>query len=131
MERDAKTFDGSETERTRARDGDRGNEEKREKQRKREERGETFPTKRSTRLFAAANHLFMESALIRETRGPERKGEPSAARGARGTAPWRPVLGIPNSTKPSENSRKVPFTNLGPSISLAPFPGTPGARGLV
>ena len=105
--------------------------------------GETFPTKRSTRLFAAANHLFMESALIRETRGPERKGEPfrGVQRGSDGGG-WgtevrnaavarRPVLGIPNSTKPSENSRKVPFTSLGPGISLAPFPGTLGARGLV
>lgn len=43
-------------------------------------RGEAIPTKRSTRLFAAANHLFMESALIRETRESERKGEPRGSR---------------------------------------------------
>ena len=106
-------------------------EEKRKKTRARGRERERDTKGRSVSHKAFHQLLFMESALIRETREePERKSEPKDR--AKGNAARRgPVLGIPNSTKPSKNSRKVPFTRLGPGISLAPFPGTPGARGLV
>ena len=64
-----------------------------------------------------------DAGIRKKGRAERTEGENAARRG--------PDLGIPNSTKPSKNSRKVPFTRLGPSISLAPFPGTPRACGLV
>ena len=42
-----------------------------------------------------------------------------------------PVLGIPNSTKPSKNSRKVPFTRLGPGhiiSTVSRYSGGPRPR---
>lgn len=84
-------------------------EERTKKGREREsrEKRDAFLTKRFTRLFAATNNLFMESDLkpLRERqkeRGNLRGGE-------EGQGDTEPVLGIPNSSKPSENSRKVPF----------------------
>lgn len=96
------------------------------KEREDREKREASLTKRFTRLFAATNNLFMESVLkpLRE-RQKERGRKEGRGRGA------EPVLGIPNSSKPSENSRKVPFrtSDLGHIISTVSR-YSEGSRGL-
>lgn len=107
----------------------------------REKREKRPLTKRFTRLFAATNNLFMESALkpLRERqkeRTNDRKGETGEVAEERGEGGGR--RREERDQNPSSeflilrNRRRIPERfHSGPAISgisLAPFPGTPTAR---